>query len=266
MYEKSKESFFVYIWKGGGCYIDCVMRVAKGFIYVLNQMEDCIVFVVCIVCMLLGMYCLYDNYLTYSGATDDSLLKYKPGYDNVITEQDKEIQGNMVAWLDIDDTAIDYPIMQGKTNTEYLNINPYGEYSSSGSIFLDFRNASDFSDKYSLIYGHHMEGDVMFGTLDNYLDETYFNQHRNGTLFVGDVVYDYHIFAVVDTEATNSFVFNPTETDVYETWEFIASNAIYFDEKIADEEKSLLALSTCRYPDTTERTVVFGVLDMKEGN
>lgn len=242
------------------------MRVANGVIYVLNQIEDCIVFVICIVCMLLGMYCLYDNYLMYSDAIDDSLLKYKPGYDKVITESDKEIQGNMVAWLTIDDTAIDYPIMQGKTNTEYLNTNPYGEYSLSGSIFLDSRNTSDFSDKYSLIYGHHMEGDVMFGTLDNYLDEMYFNQHKNGTLFVGDVVYDYHVFAVVNTEATNDLVFNPTEIDVDETWKFIKSNAIYFDEKTASEGQSLLALSTCRYPDTAERTVVFGVLNRKEGN
>ncbi|MBR1845920.1 MAG: class B sortase, partial [Oscillospiraceae bacterium] len=63
--------------------------------------------------------------------------------------------------------------MQGETNGKYLNTDPYGEYSLSGSIFLDSRNAGDFSDSYSLVYGHHMADGMMFGALDAFFDEGY---------------------------------------------------------------------------------------------
>ena len=79
----------------------------------------------------------------------------------------------MVGWIVVDDTNIDYPVMQGYDNSQYLNLDPYGEYSLSGSIFLDSRNSSDFTDPYSIIYGHHMEYGKMFGAIDDYLDDQY---------------------------------------------------------------------------------------------
>ena len=74
------------------------------------------------------------------------------------------------------------PVMQGKDNYEYLNKDPYGEFSLSGSIFLDARNDLDFEDDYSLIYGHHMEKGAMFGALDDFQDRAYFDQRRSGTI------------------------------------------------------------------------------------
>lgn len=55
--------------------------------------------------------------------------------------------------------------MQGEDNMEYLNKDPYGDYSLSGSIYMDSRNTSDMSDDYLLLYGHHMENDYMFGSI-----------------------------------------------------------------------------------------------------
>lgn len=77
--------------------------------------------------------------------------------------------------MTIDDTNIDYPVMQGEDNNEYLNKDPFGNYALSGSIFLDRRNNPEFKDYYSLIYGHHMEHGMMFGAIDEYLNEDYFN-------------------------------------------------------------------------------------------
>ena len=71
---------------------------------------------------------------------------------------------------------------RGKENYEYLNKDPYGEFSLSGSIFLDARNDPDFKDDYSLIYGHHMEKGAMFGALDDFQDRAYFDQRRSGTV------------------------------------------------------------------------------------
>ena len=156
----------------------------KKIIRLIDGLIDKSVLLVCIVLFLLGSYGLYDSYMVYQQATDNSILKYKPGYETD-DETDKKITGSMVAWLTIDNTNVDYPVMQGKDNNEYLNKDPFGDYSLAGSIFLDSRNNPEFDDYYSLVYGHHMEQGMMFGAIDEYLNEDYFNSHRTGSLVVG---------------------------------------------------------------------------------
>lgn len=236
------------------------MRILRKIIRYLDQAEDIAVFLICILFFLVGLYGLYDSYLIYQKANDTSLLKYKHIYGDG-EEEDKRIQGNMVAWLTLYDTDIDYPVMQGEDNTEYLSKDPYGDYSLSGSIFLDSRNAPDFSDDYSLIYGHHMDGGLMFGALDEYLDEEYFHTHRRGELLVDNIIYEIQIFAVAETEATNEMVFAPTETSLTDTLSYVSKHAEFFDEQmLGDNDAPILALSTCKYPDTADRTIVFGIL------
>lgn len=125
---------------------------------------------------------MIDAYMVYTGANDSSILKFKPAAGN--TEALRELSDDAVAWLTVDNTRIDYPVMQGKTNEEYLNKDPYGEFSLSGSIFLDSRNDKSFGDEYSLIYGHHMEYEAMFGALDGYAGKAFFDAHKTGTLTV----------------------------------------------------------------------------------
>ena len=98
---------------------------------------------------------------------------------------------------------------QGEDKSKYLNTDPYGDYSLAGSIFLDSRNTSDFSDSYNLTYGHHMSNHLMFGALDRFYDERYFEQHSSGTLRVGELVYPLQIFAVLATDAGESVLFQP---------------------------------------------------------
>ena len=87
----------------------------------------------------------------------------------------------MAGWLTVDGTNIDYPVMQGKDNNSYLNTDPFGNYSLTGSIFLDSRSSPDFSDEYSVVYGHHMDYGKMFGALDDFLNEKYLKQHSSGS-------------------------------------------------------------------------------------
>lgn len=211
----------------------------------------------CLICLFIGVYGLYDSYHIYTATTDGSLLYYKPGYE-AGGEPEKDIQGRMVAWISIEGTNIDYPVMQGKDNFEYLDKDPYGEFSLSGSIFLDARNSPDLSDSYSLIYGHHMEGGLMFGTLDDYLDEEFFKEHQDVDLIIGDEVNHFKAYAVLETEATERAVFAPTETDISETCQFIQGKSLYYDTRFEPGDSvRILALSTCKCPDTAERTIVF---------
>lgn len=166
----------------------------------------------------------------------------------------------MVAWLTVDDTNIDYPVMQGEDNNEYLNKDPFGDYALSGSIFLDSRNDPEFKDYYSLIYGHHMEHGMMFGAIDEYLNEDYFNSHRTGSLVVGKKTYKIRIFAVLECEATEESIFAPTEND--NTLNYIKQHALFLDDTaLPKDNEKLLGLSTCKYPDTVDRTLIFGALD-----
>lgn len=224
----------------------------------IDWLLDKTVFLICLIFFLLGTYGLYDSYMVYQHTMDNSILKFKPGYESAEAPE-KEIQGNMAAWLTLDDTKVDYPVMQGKDNTEYLNKDPFGEYSLAGSIFLDWRNDPTFGDPYSLIYGHHMEQGMMFGALDAYMDRGFFDSHRTGTLTVGETPYNIRLFAVMDCIATEEAIFAPTETDG--TLDFVLEHAMYLDNNALPRDgERLLALSTCKYPDTAERTVVVGAI------
>jgi sortase B len=223
-------------------------------------MMDLCMLLFCILLFLMGLYALYDSVLVYMQANDTRLLTYKPGYEGEETKEE-EIQGNMVSWLVIDGTGIDYPVMQGEDNTEFLNKDPYGKYSLSGSIFLDCRNSPDFSDEYSLIYGHHMEHGLMFGALDKYTDEEYFDTHKEGKLLTAGESLQIHLFAVVEAEATETAVFSPTEVKRETTIAYIKKHARFLEEEaIPKEGTAFIGLSTCRYPSTAERILVFGSL------
>lgn len=237
------------------------MRFRKA-IGVMNGLLDALLLIGCLALFVAGAYAMYDERLVYDSANDESLLRFKPGYEaDAPTDAEKKIQGNMVAWLTIDGTSIDYPVMQGENNSEYLNKNPYGEYSLSGSIFLDSRNDSDFKDEYSLIYGHHMERGAMFGALDEYLEEGYMEKFGKGSLTSDGNRMGLRIFAVLEAPATESAVFAPTENDG-ETLPYLRRKAKFIKESDWPKDgERILALSTCKYPDTAERTIVFAVIE-----
>ena len=88
----------------------------------------------------------------------------------------------MVGWLKIDGTHIDYPVMQGGDNKWYLSHDYLGREAMSGSAFLDYRNNSDFRDDLSVIYGHRMNGDLMFSDVAKFADADYFAEHQDGSL------------------------------------------------------------------------------------
>ena len=211
-----------------------------------------------VILLLIVLYCLYDTWYVYDHASDKSLLKYKPSPDNPSAVADSPITDDYVAWLTVDDTNIDYPVMQGKDNTKYLNLDPYGKYSLSGSIFLDSRNAADFSDDYSLVYGHHMEYGKMFGALDDFLNEKYLKSHEDGTLIIGkegDAIHSIKIFASMHADAKDKNVFSPTEIDGIE--EYIKEKAEYYVDMPELYGKRILGLSTCSEGDSTVRILVF---------
>ena len=228
-------------------------------IIISHKTINAIVVIVAALLFLICLYAMIDAYNVYVGANDSGIMKYKPASGN--TEKLRELSENAVAWLTVDDTRIDYPVMQGENNTEYLNKAPNGEFSLSGSIFLDSRNDKTFSDPYSLIYGHHMEYGAMFGSLDEYKDKAFFDAHRTGLLTVtnGDE-YSIGIFAVCKAQATEKVIFDPPESNNQALLEYLNDHALIYDPSGVGAGLKLIALSTCQSAESNERMIVFGVL------
>ena len=224
-----------------------------------DKLFDRIILLASLLFFLICMYAMYDAAMVYYNANDRSILKYKPDISN--PEILKEISENAIAWITVDDTRIDYPVMQGRSNTEYLNKDPFGKYSLSGSIFLDSRNSRDFSDSYNVLYGHHMEYGAMFGALDKYKDRDFFESHRTGRLItVGGKAYDIYFFATAMVLATDPIVFHPTDATPAAILKELSGSAIIYEPPQTEGDLKLIALSTCQNADTLNRMVVFGVM------
>ena len=219
----------------------------------MNILYERLLLIVLVMILLIVMWCMYDNYYVYIHTMNDSILKYKPGQSQTAPE-DSPISDDMVAWLTIDGTNIDYPVMQGTDNLKYLNTDPFGNYALSGSIFLDSRNSPDFTDDYSLVYGHHMEYGKMFGALDDFLDQSYLDQHSAGTLIIGknaEKIYGLEVFASMSANAKDETVFDPGQGDIRK---FIKNNSQIY---VTDSDRRIIALSTCAEGNSMSRTLVF---------
>lgn len=250
------------------------MTLSRGFLKFANGLISFIVMCALLLCGSYAAYALWDNGQIYS-AVDDAkadLLKLKPVIDEETGpgfEELLKLNPDVCAWLTLDGTEIDYPILQGEDNFSYINTNVYGDFSLSGALFLDSRNARDYSDRFSLVYGHHMENHLMFGDLDLYKDETFFNENSTGTLILPDKVYDLEIFACLLVPSNDKYVFDPErwQTDnIAALMTHVGENALHIraaqaDAVLASENPHILCLSTCSYEYTDARTIILAVME-----
>jgi sortase B len=227
-------------------------------IKIVDKSIDRIVLIVSLLLFLICIYAMIDAVMVYYNANDQSVLKYKPhGKDDAAVL--RELSDDAVAWLTVDDTNIDYPIMQGKNNSEYLNKNPYGDYSLSGSIFLDSRCDGKFKDEYALLYGHHMDYGAMFGALDEFIKPDYFSAHRTGKLVtVGGEEYSITFFSAAKAPADEDIIFDPPNTTNKKLLKYLKKKAAIYEEP--RDQGHIIALSTCQSAENIERMLVFGVL------
>lgn len=224
--------------------------------------------VLVLIMLLYGGYSLWNTIMIYRGAfSSNDLLKYQPTGDgpNIITLGElMKLNKDVVGWITIFDTHISYPVVQGKDNQEYLNKDVFGEFSFSGSIFLDYRNACDFTDSYSIIYGHHMEYGAMFGDVVEFKNDDYFQEHKTGALFLLDDTYKITLFACVETQEFNNKIYNPIvqgKDNLDTLLKYIKDEAVQYRDISLNHDDKIIGLSTCAEAGTNERVVLFGRLD-----
>ena len=184
------------------------------------------------------------------------LLKYQTLYNK---------NKKLIGWLKIDDTNIDYPVMQTVNNEYYLDHNYNQEYDKNGSVFLDKDCNPAFPNTNMIIYGHHMKSGKMFGNLNYYSKESYFKEHpqiqfdtiyeegmyeimyvfRSRIYSEEEIVFKYYQFLdVTSADEFNSYMNEMQQLSLYET----GVTAAYGDR--------LITLSTCDSSNEDGRFVV----------
>lgn len=225
------------------------------------------------VLILYSGYVLYDSFSTeyqaYSSSWD--LLKYKPVVMNDEPTEGAEtlaaINEDYRAWLTIYDTTIDYPVVQGENDLYYASHDIYRNSSLTGAIYLAAGNKANFSDSYNLIYGHHMDNGAMFGSLDKFKDETYFQAHQEGIVITKGGIYDITLFGAASTDAYENQIYtvgNRAEEVIrFLTGERkndvgVGTKTLIWDEEAVKGATKVIAFSTCADAETNGRLVVFG--------
>lgn len=248
------------------------MKAARLFLRAGNALVSLVV--ICSICLACAysVYALWDNQRIYTEAENvqDDMLKLKP-VDGATFAELLAINPDVCAWVTMDGTNIDYPVLQGKDNLSYINTDVYGNFALAGSIFLDTRCDRDFTDLYSLLYGHHMEGGRMFGDLDLYKDESFFYQNTTGTLILPDRTYNLEIYACLLVSASEEEIFDTTlwQHDIDRLLDYAGQNALYIHADTLEKAKlseniQVLALTTCAAEFTDARTVVLAIMEPQE--
>lgn len=225
----------------------------------LDTLVNWVVYAVAAVLLFISGYSLLDNMTLHQQAADDTLLVYKPALQEPSADPAKAIAlEGQVGWLCVENTYIDYPLMQGADNFEYLNKDPYGEFKLSGSIFVDSANAPDLTDDFTMIYGHHMDHYSMFGSLDLFTMEAYYANHRKGWIATRDGVYDLTLFAVAWGYGDDWEIFSPAGKTAAQVLEYIEPRAVI--NSGYEPGHRIVCLSTCAGEEELSRLLVFGML------
>lgn len=164
-------------------------------------------------------------------------------------------------WISISGTNINYPVMHTPSNPQkYLNKNFYGEYSYSGTPFLDARCSADSTNL--IIYGHHMNNGTMFADLCNYTDYSYFSEHPTVVLETKDGVFAYSVFSVMKVKSDDDwyrFTTVGTEKSYNSRIEYAKEKSIYDTEITPVYGQLILTLSTCCGYNQDDRILVLAV-------
>jgi sortase B len=170
-----------------------------------------------------------------------------------------------VAWIRFDNPEIiNYPVMQGKDNVQYLNHLYNGEYSINGSIFINCHNDKYFKDDNTIIYGHSMLNGDMFGSLKKYHDDSFGRENPYFYIYLPDgTTHKYQIFAVVDAgDGSDDYRYSFSDISAFKTFQkTMKSKSLYDTGLTTNFSKRLVSLSTCASSgaDTGKRIMVIGM-------
>lgn len=242
--------------------------------------------IVLFILMLVFLFCSYQCYTIWKDYHDSetSYLNIRERYVNVPDKGErieengcpvtfkqidwdglKEANRDIVGWIEIPDTVVDYPIMHHETIPDYyLYRNFEGKRYSAGSIFMETLNKSDFSDKNTIIYGHNMKNGSMFSCLKKYLKEDFAAEHPYVIIYTPDKNYVYHVMNAFISVSDGPMYEVWFEDITYENWlENMKKTAVKGVGEDFDAGRKTITLSTCHGKSGTQNRMI---LQLQETN
>lgn len=236
------------------------MQLENYVFEIVDKILNCIAGMIGLLLLLYACYTWLDTQQIYENASATSYSVYNPKNQESFEELVK-INPEVIGWLTVEDTNINYPLTQGTDNSKYVNTDAKGNASLSGSLFLDCRNHPDFSDFNNIIYGHHMAKEKMFGELEYFSGKKYFQNHRWGKLYYGGEYQKIEFFAFLETDAYDYTIYNPEVKEEDEKTALLEYIDQYAKQKRKCEVTAyehLLVLSTCTSGETNGRDILIG--------
>lgn len=175
----------------------------------MKRMINNILLIICIFIFCISIWKLYGYYRSYKKAKD---TYSKIAKENVkISKNERKIDfkklksqnQDIAGWIYIRGTTIDYPIVQGKDNEEYLHQDFNKKKSSSGTIFLDNNCKKDFTSDNNIIYGHHMKNGTMFAQLLKFREKSFLKKHNEIMIFTPDRTIHLKVISAYAQKAQN---------------------------------------------------------------
>ena len=163
-------------------------------------------------------------------------------------EKLESINSDIIGWIKIDDTNINYPIMQD-TDLYYMSHTYEKKYNRNGSIFT--KTSNPFKAEETILYGHNNKNGIMFANIDKFMNEDFFNNHRTFKIYTKNAEYDANIFSIYSIEVNQ-------ESDNLENLEFSECIEYYknqsrFKQELEEIPKNIVKLSTCSYLNNKAR-------------
>lgn len=161
----------------------------------------------------------------------------------------KEQNNETVAWIKVNNTNVEYPVLRATNNSFYLNHSFDKSKNSAGWIFADYRNKFDGTDKNIISYGHNMRDDSMFGSLKNILNSAWYDNEENTniTLYTENEKSIYKVFSIYKIESEDYYIKTEFSNDnEFEKFiETLKKRSIKNFNIDISKEDSILTLSTC---------------------
>lgn len=149
---------------------------------------------------------------------------------------------DLIGWIYMADTDIDYPVVQGTDNQYYLHHAPDGSENILGTIFLSYQCAPDFSDDLNILYGHNMQSG-MFGDIRRFKEQDEFASHRYGWLLTKEALFRIDFYALAVISAYDELYDIPADSAAWQ--EALRVRSMHYTETEPAADLPVLALSTC---------------------
>jgi sortase B len=246
-------------------------KLGRQAIRVVNTVINTAVLIAILLLLVIGSYAVWDSAQVYQAADATQYEIYRPTAEDGgrSFEELRSINPDVFAWLTVYGTHINYPVTQGSDNMEYINTNAEGKYSLTGSIFLDANSSRDFSDFSSILYGHHMEKQAMFGEVGLFAGKDYFDARKYGSLYFDGKPHGLEILAFIQADAYDSSVFRTAieGTEAQQAYlDMLLKMARHTRDLAITTNDRLVLLSTCSASTTNGRDIILARIKDEEFN